>query len=122
VVVNGDGVPQHVAHLARLDAVAQLAGLKEVAAEHGHAGEPLVVQLAPDRFERVVDMPAVANEDLHLRRAVRAEPDVRRRIVLYTSGLVRASASVRRQTGTGSSSPAMTDGSCLAGLSGCVGS
>jgi hypothetical protein len=40
-----------------------------VAAEHRHARAALLLQGRPDRHHRVVDVPAVADEDLHLRRA-----------------------------------------------------
>jgi len=40
-----------------------------VTAQPRHAGQALVVQLRPDRSQRIVDMPAVADEDLHPRGA-----------------------------------------------------
>ncbi len=69
VGVDRQVVPQHVADLAEADPVAELAGVEQVAAQHCHAGQPLVGQFHPDRGKRVVDVPAIADEDLHPGRA-----------------------------------------------------
>jgi predicted ester cyclase len=67
-VVDGDVVPQDVAHLVEVEAGAQLAGAEQVSAEAGHAGQALVVERPPDRFQRVVHVPAVADQHLDRRR------------------------------------------------------
>src|SRR5215468_3359050 len=80
-MVDREVVPQQVADLVQADPVAELAGIEQVAAQHRHAGLALVGQLRPDRGERVVDVPAVADEDQHLRRArlaLRQAPGVHR--------------------------------------------
>ena len=69
VGVDRQVVPQHVADLAEADPVAELAGFEQVAAQHRHAGQALAGQLRPDRGKGVVDVPAVADEDLDLRGA-----------------------------------------------------
>jgi hypothetical protein len=63
-VVDRQVVPQHVAHLVRVDPVPELAGLVQVAGQCRHAGQALVVHLRPDRGQRVVHVPAVTDEDL----------------------------------------------------------
>jgi hypothetical protein len=69
VGIDREVVPQHIAYLARVDPVAELAGLEQVAGQHRRSGQALVVQLGPDRGERVLDIPAVADEDLYPRGA-----------------------------------------------------